>query len=165
MILVSVGTNEARFDRLLGWVAQLDGREELVVQHGPSRVRSPHARHVDYLPFDELVALVRASRVFVTHAGVGSIIVALTAGRRPIVASRLKQLGEAVDDHQVSLANRLEAEGLVTVVHSANELADAVARQVQVSSTVVHVGALARDLRAYLLEHCPMPEAQPPSSS
>ena len=36
MIVVSVGTNEARFDRLLEWVSKAGVAEELVVQHGPS---------------------------------------------------------------------------------------------------------------------------------
>ena len=37
-------------------------------------------------------------------------------------------LGEAVDDHQLGLARRLEGQGLVTVVQDAGELARAVAQ-------------------------------------
>ncbi len=45
MIFVSVGTNEARFDRLLRAVAGLELDEELVVQHGHSaRIEQPGAR-------------------------------------------------------------------------------------------------------------------------
>jgi UDP-N-acetylglucosamine transferase subunit ALG13 len=152
MIAVSVGTNEARFDRLLEWVAELPRGEELVVQHGPSAVRPAHATCVAFMPFDRLVELVGKSRAFVTHAGVGSIMVALAAGRRPVVVPRLKRFGEAVDDHQAALAARLAAQGLVTLVQSATELAQAVERRDHSVATRVGATVLARDLRGYLLD-------------
>ena len=58
MIVVSVGTNQATFDRLLEWVAELRLDEDIVVQHGPSGVRPAGARCVESMRFDELVALV-----------------------------------------------------------------------------------------------------------
>ncbi|MEW6583787.1 MAG: glycosyltransferase, partial [Actinomycetota bacterium] len=116
MIFVTVGTNEARFDRLLRAVDGLDVDEEIVVQNGASGVRPARASCVDFLPFDEMVAHVDRCRVVVTHAGVGSILLALSRGRRPVVVPRLKRHGEAVDDHQVPLTRRLAAQGLVTAV-------------------------------------------------
>ena len=104
MIFVTVGTNEARFDRLLQAFQPSPPDEELLVQHGPSGVRPPGATCVDYLPYDELVATVRRARVVVTHAGVGSIMTALANGKRPIVVPRLRRFDEAVDDHQLQLA-------------------------------------------------------------
>ena len=127
MIFVTVGTNEATFDRLLSGVRGFAPPEPLLVQHGPSRVRPPNADCVDYLPFDEVVDQVRRSRVVITHAGVGSIMVCLANGRRPIVVPRLRRFGEAVDDHQVPLARRLERAGLVTVVDDPEGLPAAVA--------------------------------------
>jgi UDP-N-acetylglucosamine transferase subunit ALG13 len=153
MIVVSVGTNEARFDRLLKWVSDIRSDEELVVQHGPSGVRPPGARCVDYVTFEELVALARGSRVFVTHAGVGSILVSLSVGRRPIVVPRLKRYGEAVDDHQVSLASRLGSDDLVTVVQSPAELVEAVLAPARSASVGVGGSALVGELRSYLLDH------------
>jgi UDP-N-acetylglucosamine transferase subunit ALG13 len=150
MIVVSVGTNEARFDRLLEWVSGIELEDDLVVQHGPSTVRPPDSRCVPYLPYEDLVELVRESRAFVTHAGVGSIMMALFSGRRPVVVPRLKRFGEAVDDHQVSLARRLQAEGLVTHVESVEALERALAHG---SHEVAHMGgatALQRELHEYL---------------
>jgi UDP-N-acetylglucosamine transferase subunit ALG13 len=150
MIVVSVGTNEARFDRLLEWMSLLRLEDELVVQHGPSAVRPPGARCVPYLPYEDLVELVRESRAFVTHAGVGSIMMALFSGRRPVVVPRLKRFGEAVDDHQVSLARRLQAEGLVIHVESVEALERALADG---SHEVAHKGAataLQHELHRYL---------------
>jgi UDP-N-acetylglucosamine transferase subunit ALG13 len=152
MIVVSVGTNEARFDRLLEWVSRARVAEELIVQHGPSAVRPEGASCVAYMPYDTLVGLVRRSRVFVTHAGVGSILVALGAGRKPVVVPRLKQFGEAVDDHQLALAHRLDHASLVTVADSVEELGDAIGRPDHAVSAEGGATALARDVREYLVE-------------
>jgi UDP-N-acetylglucosamine transferase subunit ALG13 len=117
MILVTVGTNEQPFDRLVRWAAALEVDEPLVVQHGSSRVPHGPGEWVDFLPFDELSERASAARAVVCHAGVGSIMLARRYGHRPIVVARRVGLGEAVDDHQLALALRLSQAGLVTVVH------------------------------------------------
>lgn len=116
MIFLTVGTNHARFDRLLEAFRDWDGHEELVVQHGPSTVRPAHASCCDFLSFDENVELMEAARVVVTHAGVGSVLLALEHAKRPVVVARLHRFGEAVDDHQLAFGARLAREGLVTLV-------------------------------------------------
>lgn len=116
MILVTTGTNGAPFDRLLRGVDGLGVAEALVVQHGPSGVRPRKATCAAYLPFDALVSYVRRARAVVTHAGAGSVLVALANGRRPFVVPRLAGYGEAVDDHQLGFARRLADAGLVVLV-------------------------------------------------
>ncbi|MGH3103673.1 MAG: glycosyltransferase [Gaiellaceae bacterium] len=151
MILVTVGTNETSFDRLLRALEALPETEELVVQHGPSGVRPPRATCFDYLPFDELTAYMRRARVVVTHAGVGSIIAALSNGKRAIVVPRLARHGEAVDDHQLHFGRRAEQAGLVELVEDPATLAEAVARHEQ--RPVAEIGGdnrLVEDLREYL---------------
>jgi UDP-N-acetylglucosamine transferase subunit ALG13 len=117
VIVVTVGTNEASFDRLVAAIDDLSPGEEVVVQCGSSSLRPSRATCVDFLPFEELVQLVRNSRVVVTHAGAGSTMVALANGKHPVVVPRLCRYGEAVDDHQVHFAERLAARGLVTIAH------------------------------------------------
>lgn len=126
MIFVTVGTNEAPFDRLLSALEAGVGEEELVVQHGPSRIRPAGATCVEFLAYDELVDAVRKARVVVAHAGVGSIMTALSLGKRPVVVPRLRRFGEAVDDHQLSLGRRLHESGLVTLVEEPEEVLAAV---------------------------------------
>lgn len=119
MILVTVGTSETPFDRLLQAFDVVDRPdEELVVQHGPSSVRPRDASCVDFLPFDQLVDAIRRARLVVTHAGVGSIMTTLANGKRPIVVPRLRRFDEAVDDHQLALGRRLAESGLVVLVES-----------------------------------------------
>lgn len=127
-VLVTVGTGEARFDRLLHAVSHLDLEgERMVVQYGSSSVLPEGADCVDFLPFDDLDALMRSARAIVCHAGIGSVAMALAHGRRPIVVPRLSEHGEAVDDHQVFFARRLEAAGLATVVDEPERLNAALA--------------------------------------
>ena len=117
MILVTVGTSETPFDRLLE-AFDMDDRpdEEVIVQHGPSSVRPRGTSCVDFLPYDQLVDTIRRARLVVTHAGVGSIMTTLANGKRPIVVPRLHRFDEAVDDHQLALGRRLADSGLVVLV-------------------------------------------------
>jgi UDP-N-acetylglucosamine transferase subunit ALG13 len=152
MIFVTVGSNEARFDRLLESVCALPGDEELVVQHGPSLVHPPNAECHAFLTFDEIVDAVRRARVVVSHAGVGSVLVALGAGKRPVVVPRLKRLGEAVDDHQVAFARRLHDVGLVTSVEHTDALAGALAATPAAPAAAgTAASTLADDLHRFLV--------------
>jgi UDP-N-acetylglucosamine transferase subunit ALG13 len=126
MILVTVGTNEARFDRLLLALEAIDFDEDVVVQHGPSPIRPAGAECFEFLPFERLVDHMRAARVVVTHAGVGSVMTALSVGKRPIVMARLRRFQEAVDDHQLAFARNAHRAGLVTLVDDVDGLAEAV---------------------------------------
>lgn len=127
MIFVTVGTNEARFDRLLAAVDDLPDGTELFVQHGPSSIRPAGATCTDYLGFDEMVEKMRQARAVVTHAGVGSVLTALLNGTRPIVVPRLQRFGEAVDDHQLHFGRRAESAGFVTLVEDTAGLPGAIA--------------------------------------
>lgn len=153
MIFVTVGTNEARFDRLLRAVARLRTEDELVIQHGhSSAIGPPGATFVAFLPFDELVETTRRARVIVTHAGVGSIMVALANAKRPIVVPRRRSHGEAVDDHQLQLARRFAEAGLVALVETQAELEEAVAGDQDAAALVPTSSSLAADLRVFV-EH------------
>ena len=79
MIVVTVGTSDTPFDRLLSAVEPLASREECIVQVGNSRVRPAGATCVSELPFEQLLAHMRDARAVVTHGGVGSIVSAITA--------------------------------------------------------------------------------------
>jgi UDP-N-acetylglucosamine transferase subunit ALG13 len=151
MIFATVGTNEAPFDRFLQALTDVRIDEELVVQCGSSDVRPQNAWCVDFLPFDELTTYVRACRLVLMHAGVGSIAVALANGVRPIVVPRLRRYGEAVDDHQLHLAKRLEAIGSVQLVEDPARLVDSLDRPAAAAQVHFdHPGLIVDELRAYV---------------
>jgi UDP-N-acetylglucosamine transferase subunit ALG13 len=127
MIFVTVGTNEAPFDRLIRALERIPAGEPLVVQTGASAVRPAAATCFEHLPFDVLSDYVRRARTVVTHAGVGSVLVALSNGKRPVVVPRLARHGEAVDDHQLTFASRFARAGLVTLVEDEDALPEALA--------------------------------------
>jgi UDP-N-acetylglucosamine transferase subunit ALG13 len=151
MILVAVGASQFPFDRLLHAVEGLPTREPLVVQHGPSEVRPAGARCLSFVPLETLTELVREARVVVTHAGVGSILLALANGKRPYVVPRLSAFGETVDDHQLESARRFEAAGLVRLVEDPGTIGAAIAAaNGDVAPAPSGDVPLVRDLRAYL---------------
>jgi len=124
MIVFTIGTSEP-FDRLVEVAdAVADAcRERVVVQGGRSRCRLERAELVEFLAYDELVALVAEARIVVTHAGAGSVLLALGRGKRPVLVPRLQRYGEAVDDHQVQFGLRLAELGLAHFVEEPRELA------------------------------------------
>jgi len=141
MIVVTIGTNEQPFDRLVRAVSELETSEPLFVQYGSSTITSGPGDWRDYLGFDELASRMRDARVVICHAGVGSIMLARQCKRRPIVMPRRVDRLEAVDDHQLLLAQRLHASGLVTLVEDEGDLAEAIAT-VNGDATAFGEGAL-----------------------
>lgn len=125
MIFATCGSTPFAFERMMQALAALPA-DDLVVQHGPN-VPPPCARAYDFLPFGEIVELMREADAVISHAGVGSIMCALQAGHHPIVFPRLKQYGDGIDDHQAELAVALVERGTVIVATSGEELAAAVA--------------------------------------
>ena len=125
MIFVALGTQTYSFDRLLRGLDEVD--EELVVQGGASTHRPAGATWFDFLDFPQLLEYVRAARVVVSHAGVGTVMTVVGEGKRPVVVPRLARYDEAVDDHQLSFARRMQEAGLVRLVEDPAELRAAVA--------------------------------------
>ncbi|MBW1879707.1 MAG: hypothetical protein JRI25_21800 [Deltaproteobacteria bacterium] len=125
MILFTVGTHDAPFDRLVAAAECVASRteEQVVVQRGASRVPTPHCTVHDYLPPSRFEALVKEARVVVTHAGPGSVLTALSAGHAPYVVPRMARYGEHVDDHQVRFLRRIA--GRIHPVEDPEELPEA----------------------------------------
>jgi UDP-N-acetylglucosamine--N-acetylmuramyl-(pentapeptide) pyrophosphoryl-undecaprenol N-acetylglucosamine transferase len=64
------------------------------------------------LPQHELHAAMAGADVVVAHAGIGSALGALNAGRLPVLVPRRSSRGEHVDDHQIQIARELDGRGL-----------------------------------------------------
>jgi UDP-N-acetylglucosamine transferase subunit ALG13 len=155
MILVTTGTNEQAFDRLVRAAAVLSESETAFVQYGSSRVPHGKGEWVAFVDFDDLAARMRSARVVVCHAGVGSIMLARRCGHRPVVVPRRMHLGEAVDDHQLHLAQRLHRAGIVLLVGDERELPTAVATRGATNTpaapaAIAGAAALTADLRGFL---------------
>ena len=165
MIFVSVGTHEAPFDRMLRAVYELELDEQLVVQHGPSTVRSDSAVEVEYLSFEEVVDYIRKARAVVMHAGVGSVMISLANGKRPIVMARRFEFAEHVDDHQVELARRMDANGLATFVDGVDELRAVLAGAPEAAGRMSGAPWLGDDLAGYLADQIGAPRGHAANAS
>lgn len=146
-VLVTVGTERFPFERALrSAVAALEKGTEVVWQTGHTPVNTPlPGVHQQWWPAHELREAVEAADVVVTHAGVGSVLMALRAGRCPVVVPRLGSLGEHIDDHQVEFARRLADRGLVVLAEPGAALAPLMTRAAR--SSIRHRTAPARSVR------------------
>jgi UDP-N-acetylglucosamine transferase subunit ALG13 len=124
VILATVGTHGQPFARFLDLLSDLD--DEVVLQYGHNPKPEGFAKTAPFMAFDEMVAFMHAADAVVTHAGVGSILVARDAGHVPVVVPRLARLGEHVDDHQAELTRTLEERGHVVAVWDQHGLPEAV---------------------------------------
>jgi UDP-N-acetylglucosamine transferase subunit ALG13 len=150
VIFVTFGTHHQPFDRLVAAVGTLPAAD-LVVQYGHSSAPPGVREATAFIGFGEMLGNMRRADVVVTHAGVGSILLAIREGHTPIVVPRLHKHGEHVDDHQVELTAALAEQGRVIPVWEPAELAGAVAAAPRrMSSRPPVAGPLHRAVRAAL---------------
>ena len=124
MIFVTVGSN-LRFDRLVRAVdawAERNPEVALFAQVGDTDAPPRHVEWTARLSPDEFRARVRAADLVVAHAGMGTILTALTLGRPLLVLARQAARGETRNDHQIATARVLAARGLVTAAADEEDL-------------------------------------------
>lgn len=112
MIFLTVGT-QLPFDRLVraldGWAGARRFQDIFgqIADPGPGGYRPKH------FPFTESIAPVeferrcREATLIVAHAGMGSLITAMTFGKPILVMPRRGHLGEHRNDHQFATAQKL----------------------------------------------------------
>jgi UDP-N-acetylglucosamine transferase subunit ALG13 len=129
MIYVTLGTMFLGFDRL---VEAADGiaaetGEQIILQLGNASRIPSHCEWFEFLPRDECLAIQRHARVIVGHAGIGTAIDALSAGRPLILVPRLKRFHEHMNDHQIEIAEAVERRGWGRMVLDVGDLPGACA--------------------------------------
>lgn len=114
-VVVTFGTGPFEFTRAANALVEaLPASARVVWQRGATPADASWPGQVDeWLSYGDLRKAMEDSDVVVTHAGVGSILTAFRAGRRPVVLSRRADVGEVVDNHQAHLASDLAERGLV----------------------------------------------------
>ena len=129
MIFLTVGTI-LPFDRLVRAVDEAVGhgliRDEVFAQIGKTKTVPKHIESTDVLDKDTFGAKVEQASSIISHAGMGSITMALTHNKPLLVMPRLKRFGEHVNDHQLGTAKKYEALGCVVVAYSEEELPEKV---------------------------------------
>ncbi len=113
-VVVSLGMHKGfGFRRLLEQLVRIiPGDIDVLWQVGYTDASGLGIKSRVSLPATELSLAMAESDVVITHAGIGSAISALTAGKRPVFVPRRKQFKEHIDDHQVLIACELDSRGL-----------------------------------------------------
>ena len=132
MILVLLGTQNNSFHRLLEEVEKNieNGtiKEEVIAQKGYTKFESNKIKLFDEVPLEEMKKLINQANIIITHGGVGSIITAITKGKKVIAVPRLKKYKEHVNNHQMEIVETFNREGYIIGIQDVSELGDALKR-------------------------------------
>ena len=126
MIFVTVGT-QGPFDRMIAAVdrwAQRSGRNDVFAQIGPGSAPE-HIEWVRDLSPADFESRLESAEAIVAHAGMGTILTALSLGKPVVVMPRRASLGEHRNEHQTATTERFEAMGRVTAVWEAEAMSAA----------------------------------------
>lgn len=162
MIFLTVGT-QLPFDRLVETVDRWSAQNPEVAIFG--QIADAGAK--GFLPTsfeweafvepDEFTRRFDEASVIIAHAGMGSIISALTHAKPIIIMPRYADLGEHRNDHQIATAEQFKARAGVSVVTDYHEFDDALAKliggnKISEPSTVIEFAEdrLVRTLRDFI---------------
>ena len=125
MVFLTVGT-QFGFDRLVKAVdkAIAEGliQEPVFAQIGPGAYRPQYMEYVVSLEKEAFDRKLQSSDAIISHAGIGSIAMALNAQKPLLVMPRRKKYGEVVNDHQVDTACKFEELGHILAAYDTDEL-------------------------------------------
>lgn len=156
MILVTVGLHHKPFDRLIRAADEMASfvEEPVVIQLGVSRYRPTYGQYFDFADEAQMLRWLSKVRVVVSHSGAGSILNTLKAGKPLVIVPRLKCYGEALDDHQLELAQVLaqRKKAVMVAEPSAEALLEAIAQANDLTRTRSASNSLQAALRAWLAE-------------
>lgn len=131
MIFLTVGT-QFPFDRLVKAVdmAVETGRitERVFAQTAEGSYKPRHFStqpSLDKEVFDEYV---RKATGIISHAGIGSMTIAMACDKPMLVMPRLKKYGEVVNDHQVAIARKFAESGHVLLANDEEELLEKITK-------------------------------------
>jgi UDP-N-acetylglucosamine transferase subunit ALG13 len=111
--VVTLGTMVHGFRRLVERAQVLLPPEaEVLWQTGHTDVTGLGITPTPFLAADELAAAMRDADLVIGHAGIGTALGALEAGKIPILIPRQRSHGEIGDDHQQAIAIDLATSGL-----------------------------------------------------
>ena len=130
MILVTLGTQDKNFVRLLEKIDQLINngliKDKVIVQARFTKYNSENMEIFDLIPQDEFNDLMDKADIIITHGGVGNIISALEKNKKVIAVPRLAKYGEHINDHQTQIIAKFNALGYIIGLQDVDELDDAV---------------------------------------
>lgn len=125
MVLVTLGTQTQKFERLLNAIEDSNIKDEIIVQAGGSSdFQSQKMQIMKFINYEEMNKLIEKAEIIITHGGTGSIIMPLQKNKKVIACARLEKYGEHINDHQKELVSIFAEEGYILELHENEKLDD-----------------------------------------
>lgn len=109
MILVTLGTQDKTFERLLKAIDKQIKKgninDRVVVQAGFTKYESSNMEVFDLIPMKTFDKLIDDADLIITHGGVGSILGAIRKNKKVIAIPRLSKYKEHTNDHQKQIVD------------------------------------------------------------
>ena len=125
MIFLTVGSLFS-FDRFVKAIDEAVGEglilDEVFSQIGPDAYKPRNMDYVEFLDKEAFDKRINNATCLLSHAGMGSITMALEHQKPLLVMPRMKKYKEHVNDHQVGTAKKFEQLGHVLVAYEAADL-------------------------------------------
>lgn len=105
MILVSMGSQPLKCERIVKAVINSKIKDDIVVQAYYNPDETKHYKNVKFykfLPYNEMEELINKAEILVV-SGTGAIFRALKMNKKVIIFPRLGKYGEAVDNHGLDM--------------------------------------------------------------
>ncbi len=130
MILVTLGTQDNSFERLLKEIEHLIEtgiiQEKVIVQAGNTKFESNKMKIIDFVSQKELEEFINKASYIITHGGVGSITEALKQNKKIIAVPRKKEYKEHVNNHQMQIVENFNKQGYIIGIQDIEELEKAI---------------------------------------
>jgi len=132
VIFLTVGTYPLPFDRLVVAVDAAVGKglvkEQVFAQIGHCTYKPRNMEYVALLEKEVFDDYFKRSSGVISHAGMGTITIALGYAKPLVVMPRLRRYGEIVNDHQTATARKFGELGHILVAYSPEELPEVIRR-------------------------------------
>lgn len=126
MILITLGTQDKSFKRLLDAVQQqIDNgniKDKVIVQAGHTKYNSEDMEIFDLIPYEKFDEYVNKCDILITHGGVGSIITGLKNNKKVVAAPRLSKYKEHTNDHQLQIIDNFTKAGYILPLYDFDKL-------------------------------------------
>ena len=123
-IFVTTGTQEP-FNRLIKTIdewAETAKNVDIFAQIGNTRYIPKNIEWKNFLDSFQYNNYFKNSDIIISHAGMGTIINALTQQKQILVMPRLKSFKEHRNDHQLSTCEQFEKLDYINIAHNENSL-------------------------------------------
>lgn len=152
MIFVTVGMHNQGFDRLIKKCDQLAGQteEKMIMQKGSTVYRPENAEYFDFASYEEILSLIKQSRIIITHDGAGSILNCLLNKKTTIVVPRLKKFDECKYENKLDLALELQKLNKIYLVKDVNSLDLELIREANIINISESKNSLLENIKKYI---------------